>query len=106
MTFFDPLFNGNNIGGAGENNNYSLLDDPEFNDAIEAAKELDPTSEEYAAAMEDLNRRATESAVWIPWLWDIETIAYNSDLVGGVQWDPSNGSAAYWNVFLKEGGES
>ena len=73
MTFFDPLFNGNNIGGAGTNNNYSLLDDPAINEKIEAAKKLEPGSEEYAAAMEELNRLTTESAVWIPWLWDIET---------------------------------
>jgi peptide/nickel transport system substrate-binding protein len=105
MTFFDPLFNGNNIGGAGTNNNYSMLDDPEINEAIEAAKELDPTSDEYASAMEEINRMTTESAVWVPWLWDIETVAYNADAVGGAQWDPSNGSAAYWQMYLEDGGE-
>jgi peptide/nickel transport system substrate-binding protein len=106
MTFFDPLFNGNNIGGAGTNNNYSMLDDPEINEAIEAAKELEPGSEEYATAMEEINRLTTESAVWIPWLWDIETLAFNAENVGGTQWDPSNGSAAYWQMYLKDGGES
>ena len=105
MTFFDPLFNGNNIGGAGTNNNYSMLDDPAINEKIEAAKKLDPNSDEYAAAMEELNQLTTESAVWIPWLWDIETLAINAENVGGAQWDPSNGSAAYWQMYLKDGGE-
>jgi len=105
MTFFDPLFNGENIGGAGTNNNYSMLDDQAINDAIEEAKTLDPLSDEYATAMEELNKMTTESAVWIPWLWDIETTIANEDEVGGVEWDPSNGSAAYWQFFLKEGAE-
>lgn len=104
MTFFDPLFNGDNIGGAGTNNNYSMLDDPAINDAINEAQEIERGTDEYASAMEEINRMTTESAVWIPWLWDIETVAYNVDNVGGAEWDPSNGSVAYWQMYLKDGG--
>ena len=78
FTFLDPLFHGDNILPSG-NQNYSELDDEALNAAIEEAAALPPGSERDAA-WEEANRLATETAVWVPWSWDKETIIYSEEL--------------------------
>ncbi|MDQ3646822.1 MAG: ABC transporter substrate-binding protein, partial [Actinomycetota bacterium] len=74
FTFLDPLFHGDNILPSG-NQNYSSLDDPELNELIDTAAAT-PPGPERTAAWETANKAATESAVWVPWTWDHETIIY------------------------------
>ncbi|MFN2389171.1 MAG: ABC transporter substrate-binding protein [Actinomycetota bacterium] len=82
FTFFDPLFHGDNILPSG-NQNYSSLNDPALNDAIDEAAALPPGADRDAA-WEEVNRLATESAAWVPWTWDKETIIYSEDLVNPI----------------------
>ncbi len=82
FTFLDPLFHGDNILPSG-NQNYSELNDPTINDAIDAAAQT-PFGDERVAAWEEANRLATESGVWVPWTWDNETIIYSADLINPI----------------------
>jgi peptide/nickel transport system substrate-binding protein len=82
FTFMDPLFHGSNILQSG-NQNYSELDDPELNQAIDEAAQLPPGSERDAA-WEEANRMGTELAVWVPWSWDKETIIQSGDVVNAI----------------------
>ncbi len=79
FTFLDPLFHGDNILPSG-NQNYAELNDPEMNRLIEEASAA-PLGEEQTAAWEAANRYATETAVWVPWSWDNETIIFSEGLV-------------------------
>jgi len=79
FTFLDPLFHGDNILPSG-NQNYAELNDPEMNRLIEEASAA-PLGEEQTAAWEAANRYATETAVWVPWSWDNETIIFSENLV-------------------------
>ncbi len=78
-TFIEPLFNGDNISDS-SNQNYSLIDDPDINAAIQEALEI-PLGPERDAAWEEINRQLTEMALWIPWSWDSSKIVYGEDLV-------------------------
>jgi peptide/nickel transport system substrate-binding protein len=82
FTFFDPLWNGENISTTGANQVYSEYDDPELNQAINEAATL--TGEERDQAWQEVNRMATESGVWVPWTWDDETIVYSAGLVNPI----------------------
>ncbi|CAN5711631.1 ABC transporter substrate-binding protein [soil metagenome] len=82
FTFLDPLFHGDNILQSG-NQNYSEIDDPELNAAIDEAAALPPGDERVAAWVE-ANKMATESGVWVPWSWDKETILQSGDLVNPI----------------------
>jgi peptide/nickel transport system substrate-binding protein len=79
FTFFDPLFNGANILESG-NSNYSEIDDPELNAAIDEASAI-VNPEERDAAWQEVNRTATEAAVWVPWSWDEDVLPYSEDAV-------------------------
>jgi peptide/nickel transport system substrate-binding protein len=81
FTFLDPLFHGDNIREEG-NYNYSELDDPALNDLIDEAASL--TGDERVAKWEEANRAATESAVWVPWSWDKETIMHSEAVVNPI----------------------
>jgi peptide/nickel transport system substrate-binding protein len=65
------------------NQNYSELDDPELNSAIDEAAAI-PPGPERDAAWEEANRLGTESAVWVPWSWDEETIIHSDDLINPI----------------------
>jgi peptide/nickel transport system substrate-binding protein len=82
FTFFDPLWHGDNISTTGANQVYSEYDDPALNQAIDEAATL--TGEERDQAWQEVNRMATESAAWIPWTWDDETIVYSAGLVNPI----------------------
>ena len=67
-SFLDPLFNGANIERF-LNANYAQVDDPEINRALDLANALsDPV--ERARLYAQVDRRATDQAYVIPWLWE------------------------------------
>ena len=79
FTFFDPLFHGDNILQSG-NSNYSEIDDPELNQAIdEAAAEIDLAARDKA--WQEVNKMATELAVQVPWTWDEDILPYSANAV-------------------------
>jgi peptide/nickel transport system substrate-binding protein len=68
QTYLDPTFNGDNILQTG-NSNWSQLDDPELNKMMNDAKLLtDP--EERAQAWADVDKKLTELAPAVNWVWD------------------------------------
>ena len=80
QSMIDPVFNGKNIIPA-NNANYSELDDPELNKAMDAANNItDPDAR--AKAWGELDRKITELAVVIPWLWDNQVNIKSSDVKG------------------------
>jgi peptide/nickel transport system substrate-binding protein len=69
QSMLDPVFSGDSIYPDGGSTNWSLIDDPELNAALEiAAKEVDP--QRRAAAYADIDRMVTSKAYVVPWLWD------------------------------------
>ena len=81
QTYLDATFNGEAINPA-NNNNWSQLDDPEINKAMnEAALLTDPA--ERAQAWAEIDRMITEQAPAINWIWD-KTPNIRSENVNGV----------------------
>jgi len=80
FTYMDPLWNGENISTEGSNQVYSEYDDPELNEMISNAAAL-PPGPERDAAWEEVNRAATESAVWVPWTWDDDLTIYSEGVL-------------------------
>jgi peptide/nickel transport system substrate-binding protein len=86
----DPTFNGDNIIPA-QSANWSELDVPEINDAIEAAKlVIDPA--ERTQAWVDVNHDIMAQAPAIPYMWDYQSSVVSPD-VRGVQ----NGYTLTWD---------
>jgi peptide/nickel transport system substrate-binding protein len=90
QTYLDPTFNGDNILQTG-NSNWSQLDDPALNKEMNDAKLLsDPT--ERANAWAEIDKKITEAAPAINWVWD-KTPLIRSENVNAVpsaflgQWD-------------------
>jgi len=78
----DPILNGKNIVQVG-NANYSQANDPQLNAMMDKAEALtDPTARAKAWAAAD--RRATEQAFYVPWLWDNQ-VNFASKNVNGVK---------------------
>jgi len=100
FTFFDPLFNGDNISPTG-NNNYSMLDDPAINRKIDQVAAI-PAGEERVQGWEELNRMVMEEAVWVPWLWD-KTNELRSEDVGGVIFNDFLGAADPYAMWVNQG---
>jgi peptide/nickel transport system substrate-binding protein len=81
QTYLDPTFNGDNILPA-NNSNWSQLDDPQINKAMdEAAVLTDPA--ERAQAWAEIDKMITDQAPAINWLWD-KTPNIRSENVNGV----------------------
>jgi peptide/nickel transport system substrate-binding protein len=78
VTMLDPLFNGKAI-NPNYTNNFSLLNDPAVNAAIEKAKLIKDTDVRYAA-WGKIDKMITERAAVIPWLW-ISTVTVYSDRI-------------------------
>jgi peptide/nickel transport system substrate-binding protein len=68
QTLLDPTFNGKNIIPA-NNSNWSQLDDPAINDAMDKA-ELLAKPEERATAWANIDKMISEQAPAIPYVWD------------------------------------
>ena len=43
-----------------------------------------PIGEERDAAWEEINRTVTETAVWVTWSWDSETIFFSETLINPI----------------------
>ena len=90
QTVLDPLFNGDNIQPQ-NNPNWSELDVPEINAAMQGAKVLtDPR--DRADAWAEIDRMVAEQAPAVPWLWDKVPLLRSADVDGAVsefnaQWD-------------------
>jgi len=86
----DPTFNGENILQV-SNSNWSELDDPSVNAAIDKAKTIvDP--DERAQAWADVNKKIVAQAPAIPYMWDYQQVVASPD-VRGVQ----NGYSTTWD---------
>lgn len=82
QSMLDPLFNGKNIVELG-NVNYAQVDDPEINKKLDAlASETDP--QKRADGYAEVDKKITEGAYLIPWLWDNQ-INFASENVNGVK---------------------
>jgi peptide/nickel transport system substrate-binding protein len=81
QTYIDPLFNGDNILPQG-NSNWSQLDEPELNKMMNDAK-LVTDPQERADAWAEIDKRVTELAPAIFWLWD-KSPMIRSENVNGV----------------------
>jgi peptide/nickel transport system substrate-binding protein len=87
QTFLDPTFNGDNIVPI-NNVNYPQFDDPAVNKQMdEAALLTDPA--ERAEAWAEIDRKVTELAPAVMWLWDKDPNIRSKNVQGVV--DASNG---------------
>ena len=78
----DPIFNGKNIVPV-NNSNYAQLDDPELNAEMDKAEQLtDP--KERATAWAEIDKKISQGAYIIPWLWDNQVNIRSSDVKGVV----------------------
>jgi peptide/nickel transport system substrate-binding protein len=87
----DPVFNGRNIMPA-NNANWSQLDDPRLNRAMDAAGRL-PAGPARDRAWGEVDRMATEQAPGIPFLWDVVPTVEAADVRGVV-----NGYSTSWDL--------
>jgi peptide/nickel transport system substrate-binding protein len=87
----DPVFNGRNIAPA-NNANWSQLDDPVLNRAMDAAARL-PAGAARNRAWGAVDRMATEQAPGIPFLWDTVPTVEAADVRGVV-----NGYSTSWDL--------
>jgi peptide/nickel transport system substrate-binding protein len=87
QTYMDPTFNGDNILQS-NNVNWSELDVPEVNEEMNRAKLLtDPA--ERAAAWAEVDKKVTELAPAVNWIWDKNPEIRSENVVGVV--DEDNG---------------
>ncbi|MFN2539252.1 MAG: ABC transporter substrate-binding protein [Mycobacteriales bacterium] len=80
QSLLEPTFSGGAIRPT-HNVNWSLLDVPRINAAIEAAAILPPGSDRYRAWAE-VNRMIVEQAPGIPYLWDTSYAFSSADVAG------------------------
>jgi peptide/nickel transport system substrate-binding protein len=82
QTVLDPIFNGENIIPV-SNSNWSELDVPGVNAAIDKAKKVvEPDAR--AQAWADVNKEVVALAPAIPYMWDYQTVSFSPN-VRGVQ---------------------
>ncbi len=92
QTILDPTFNGENILES-NNSNWPELDDKALNAEMDKAKTLtDP--QERAAAWAEIDKKISELAPAVPWIWDKQPLISSADVNGVVsqynaQWDLS-----------------
>jgi peptide/nickel transport system substrate-binding protein len=79
QTVLDPTFNGKNILSEG-NSNWSQLNDPAINKAMNDAETL--PADKRAAAWGAIDKMVTAQAPAIPWLWDKLAIIRSSNVNG------------------------
>jgi peptide/nickel transport system substrate-binding protein len=96
QTFLDPTFNGKNILPQ-NNSNWSQLDVPEINAAMEKAKTItDPA--ERAKAWGEIDKMVTEQAPAIMWIWDKNANIRSSDVQGVIDEDNGLWSLTYTSL--------
>ena len=89
QTILSPTFNGKNILEQG-NSNWSELDVPEINDAMDAAEIL--PKDERPAAWAEIDKQVTAQAPAIPWIWDKQPLIQSANVngvasVSNAQWE-------------------
>jgi peptide/nickel transport system substrate-binding protein len=92
QTYLDPTFNGENILQTG-NSNWSQLNDKALNAEMDKAKLLTDPSER-AKAWGDIDKKITELAPAVDWVWDKTPLIRSPNVVGVAsqdngQWDLS-----------------
>jgi peptide/nickel transport system substrate-binding protein len=87
QTILAPTFAGKNILEQG-NSNWSQLDVPAINDAIDKAEIL--PKDERAAAWGQIDKMVTAQAPAVPWIWDKQPLIQSSNV---------NGVATKWNAM-------
>jgi peptide/nickel transport system substrate-binding protein len=96
QSMFDPTFNGENI--LPENNsNPSLLDDPDLNQAIDAAKLIDDPAERDQA-WGDVDTQTMALAPVIPYIWDNQANIASADVAGVVNKFNANWDLAFTSL--------
>ncbi|MDX6581099.1 MAG: peptide/nickel transport system substrate-binding protein [Solirubrobacterales bacterium] len=96
QSMFDPTFNGENI--IPENNsNASLLDDPDLNKAIDAAKLIDDPAERKQA-WGDIDDQVMALAPVIPYIWDNQANIASADVAGVVNKFNANWDLAFTSL--------
>jgi peptide/nickel transport system substrate-binding protein len=96
QTYLDATFHGDNILPA-NNNNWSQLDVPEINKAMdEAALMTDPA--ERAQAWADIDKMITDQAPAINWLWDKTPNIRSANVVGVIDEDNALWSLAHTSL--------
>jgi peptide/nickel transport system substrate-binding protein len=86
-----PVFNGKNILDQG-NSNFSLIDDPKINAAMDKAEVINEP-EARNKAWGEVDKMLTEAAPSIPWLWDKQPMLKSKDVNGVV-----NQANAAWDL--------
>ncbi len=99
VTFLEPLMYGPNIIQQG-NSNYSEIDDPELNKAIEDSVAVPIDSDEAVGSWEDTNKMATELAPWVPLRWYLDRDLGSTNLVNGY-WHQQFTSLDWVNTGVK-----
>lgn len=79
QTILNPTFNGKNILEQG-NSNWSELDVPEINEAMDKAELL--PKEERAAAWAEIDKMVTAQAPAVPWIWDNQPLIQSANVNG------------------------
>ena len=96
QTFLDPTFNGENILKT-NNSNWSELDDSALNAEMNKAKLLtDPA--ERAQAWAEIDKKVTELAPAINWIWDKNPEIRSENVVGVVDEDNGLWSLAHTSI--------
>ena len=85
------MFNGENILKVG-NSNFSLLDEKALNAEMSKAEVVN-SPEERNREWGDIDKKATELAPGIPWLWDKQPVLHSKDVNGVV-----NRAQATWDL--------
>jgi peptide/nickel transport system substrate-binding protein len=89
QTILSPTFNGKNILPQG-NSNWSELNDPTINKAMDAAEIL--PKEQRPAAWAEIDKQVTAQAPAIPWIWDKQPLIQSANVngvasVSNAQWE-------------------
>jgi peptide/nickel transport system substrate-binding protein len=96
QTYLDPTFNGENILPA-NNSNWSQLDNKQLNEEMNAAKLLtDP--EERAQAWAEIDKKITDLAPAVNWLWDKTPNIRSENVVGVVDEDNALWSLSHMSL--------
>ena len=96
QSLLDPVFNGKNIVPVATPN-WSNVDDPELNAALDiATTETDP--EERAKLYGEIDRTVTDAAYVVPWLWDNQINLAAENVKGPVNKFNSSWDIAYMSL--------
>jgi peptide/nickel transport system substrate-binding protein len=96
QTYLDPTFNGENILPQ-NNSNWSQLDDKALNAEMNKAKLLtDP--QERAQAWGDIDKKITELAPAIDWIWDKTPLIRSPNVVGVASQDNGQWDLAFTSI--------